>query len=417
MKYFLLCSLFLAACASRPPVVTPSAKGPAPTVDHRRVQRLELTGDLTAGTTTAGQVVPLGGFSGLRFLGKSGDGRLRFLTLTDRGPNASEEEDHDRTFRPFVLPAYQPSILFLLADPSTGTFTVEKRIPLTRPNGRPLTGLPQKEGGEAPLDASGKPLAYDPYGMDPESIVQAPNGEYWIGEEYGPSVGRFSAEGHLLEMLKPEKGLPKVFEQARLNRGFEGAAFSAGKLYMIAQSPLDNPRSAGQKNSKKSKIVRLLEIETADRRTSGQFAYVLGTGKDLKIGDLSSVGDREFLLIEQNGKTGKKNIKRVVKIRLAKATNLQLLPEKMVGPGGSLEATESADLLGNGIIAADKEEVLDLAALGISESKVEGIDQVDDATLALITDNDFGLSGEWDAKTGKVEFKDEKSVLYLVHTK
>jgi 3-phytase len=212
---------------------------------------------------------------------------------------------------------------------------------------------------------------------------------------------RFSASGKLKEILKPGSGLPKIFEQRPLNRGFEGAALLGNHLYVTLQGPLDNPK--GRK--KKSKIVRIAEVDILGKRTLGQYAYVLSGGN--KIGDLAIEGPRTLLAIERKGK----KFRRVYRVHLEKSTNLQLLPERIVGPGGSLESMSPDELAAAEITPAVKEEVLDLAAAGVAEDKVEGIDLVDGG-LAVAVDNDFGLSGEWSAATGKVGVQSQPSRIY-----
>ena len=58
------------------------------------------------GTTTSGQKIQLGGFSGLVFKEEK-DGELIFQTHTDRGPNGYNI-DKDR---PFLLPDFSPEIV------------------------------------------------------------------------------------------------------------------------------------------------------------------------------------------------------------------------------------------------------------------------------------------------------------------
>jgi hypothetical protein len=125
-----------------------------------------------------------------------------------------------------------------------------------------------------------------------------------------------------------------------------------------------------------------------------------------RIGDIAVEGPRRLLVIEQDGK----GYRRVFRANLEKATNLQLLSERVAGPGGSLELAE--DLSAIGVVPAEKEEVVDLTAAGMREQKVEGID-IAEGYLAIVIDNDFGLEGSWDAKTGKVVFKPEPSAIYL----
>lgn len=403
MKRLLIVSMGLlgAACAS-------VKENPgAPAAVSSSVIRLELKDPPLLGTTPAGDRLYLGGFSGLRYLGRTPSGKLRFLTHTDRGPNADEVKDKASKTRkrPFLLPAFQPRLIVLEGDPVTGLLTVERQILLRRPDGKKLSGIPQKAGQEAPMDSLGKDIPYDPYGLDLESVAVAADGSYWMGDEYGPTVARFSADGKMLETLKPGNGLPKIFEQRRANRGFEGAALFGNRLYVIMQSPLDNPKSEKEKNAKNSSVVRIAEVDIAGRRTLGQYVYVLDGGN--RIGDIALEGPRNLLVIEQDGK----GYRRVFRANLEKATNLQLMPDRLAGPGGPIELTEDLSTLG--VTPAEKQEVADLTALGLNEQKIEGIDLAD-GYLAITIDNDFGLNGEWDSKTGKGGFKTEPSAIYLL---
>jgi 3-phytase len=270
MKRLIWLALLCAGCAGTKESAMNTVVGNGPVI------RLELKDPPLLGTTPAGDRLYLGGFSGLRYLGKSPSGKLRFLTHTDRGPNADEVKDKPAKTkkRPFLLPSFQPRLVIVEADPAAGAFTVEKQILLKRPDGKKLSGIPQKAGQEVPMDSVGKDIPYDPYGMDLESVAVGPDGSYWVADEYGPTVARFSADGKMLEALKPGNGLPKIFEQRRHNRGFEGAALFGKRLYVMMQSPLDNPQSEKEKNSKKSSVIRIAEVDIVGRRTLGQYVYV-----------------------------------------------------------------------------------------------------------------------------------------------
>lgn len=407
---FLLFSL--AACAgktSAPRELTPAPAGPV-------ALRFELADPPLVGTTPAGQKVHLGGFSGLRFLGRTPAGKLQFLTLTDRGPNAETVKEEDEVLRPFLLPKYQPRLVWLEADPVARTLVVTKELGLQKPDGSPLSGLPQRAGigHEAAVDSTNQPLTPDPYGMDLEAVAPAADGSFWVAEEYGPSIARFSAEGKLLRVLKPGNGLPKVLEQRRINRGFEGMALAGDRLFAVMQGPLDNPRSPKQKNAKKSRVTRLVEIDLKLNRTAAQYAIYLDHKKLNRIGDLAVEGPDSLLFILQDGEAGPQSRKEVVRVNLQGATNLQLLPGNIAGPGGALESLDLAGLERAGIRPLRLEPVTGLAALGVTEEKVEGIDIVEGDSLALVIDNDFSLDGTWDRSNGRVGFTEKKSALYLL---
>ncbi|MGH8238955.1 MAG: hypothetical protein ACREXP_18310, partial [Steroidobacteraceae bacterium] len=90
------------------------------------------------GATAAGQKLRLGGFSGLQFEGVTAEGKLRFITHTDRGPNAEPIGIN----RPFLLPFFNPRIVRFTLDPQDGRFELTDQIELRAENGRLLTGLP-----------------------------------------------------------------------------------------------------------------------------------------------------------------------------------------------------------------------------------------------------------------------------------
>ena len=79
------------------------------------------------GATAAGQKLFLGGFSGLHFEGiDPRTGRYKFLTHTDRGPNA-EPNGIDR---PFLLPGFAPEIVRFELDRKKGALILTERLPL-----------------------------------------------------------------------------------------------------------------------------------------------------------------------------------------------------------------------------------------------------------------------------------------------
>jgi Esterase-like activity of phytase len=56
--------------------------------------------------------------------------------------------------------------------------------------GKPVTGLPNTEGrDEVPYDYSAQTkLHYNPNGMDIEGLVRTSAGDFWLCEEYSPSI-------------------------------------------------------------------------------------------------------------------------------------------------------------------------------------------------------------------------------------
>ena len=224
----------------------------------------------------AGVQINLGGFSGLFFEGKTPAGTLKFITHTDRGPNGEPTDLISYipgNERPFPMPKFQPELVRFELNPATGVFAISERIGLTQPDGVKMTGLPNLQAGaqgtaytdEIPIDLFGNQLANRPLGIDPEGIVVAPDGTFWMVEEYRPAILHFDATGKQLARYIPEgtaasvgapvgtfgtESLPAVFAQRRANRGFEGIALEGSKLYAFIQSALDNPDTAGDTTSR-----------------------------------------------------------------------------------------------------------------------------------------------------------------------
>ena len=350
------------------------------------------------GTTQTRGDIRLGGFSGLYFEGINPDnGNFIFLTHPDRGPDSGKDEDDNRIF---LLPEFQPEIVKFEFNPNDGSLIISDRLFLTDTQGNPLSGLPNlpEIDPDTPVDENGNSLDYDPLGADLEGIVKGDDGTYWMVDEYRPSIYHFDKDGILIERYVPEGfsssvgtgALPAVYNTRRANRGFEAIAYQDDKIYAFMQTPLNNPLS------KESQIIRILEFDPVTETTVGEYIYVRedkarGSGK---IGDAvatSTIG--EFLIIESSSKIGSDSRKKIFRISLENASNLQQLPNDILGEGETFEGLTPDQLEAKGINTVSKEIHADLAALDYTfTGKLEGLTPVDENTLAVINDNDFGES-------------------------
>src|SRR3546814_11852034 len=81
--------------------------------------------------------------------------------------------------------------------------------------------------GEIALDTLGRIIEPSPNGIDPGGLAVAPDGSFWVSEEYGPSLIHFSSGGQLQEKLTPfeadpeKTALPAVFTRRRPHRSEE----------------------------------------------------------------------------------------------------------------------------------------------------------------------------------------------------
>lgn len=374
------------------------------------------------GSTAAGQDIFMGGFSGLYFEGvDEATGHLKFITHPDRGPNPDpvDVDDDGVAERPFALPEYQAQWLRFEVNPETGDVVLGEQTLLTTADGAPISGLPNLagEGGaayadEEPIDLFGNALALDPYGADMEGIVQADDGTWWMVDEYRPAIYHFTPSGVLINRYVPEgsneneagtdvgtEALPAIYAQRRANRGFEAVAYANGVLYAFIQSPIDDPDTGRDTNSRRGKSVRILAFDTATESTIGEYVYMIEGGAVDKIGDAVALSPTEMLVIERDDAFGPEAQKYIFKIDLSNATNLH----SMEVPQG-LQLQSAAGLTAAGIYPVKKTLYVDLAEVGYHMGdKAEGLAFVDENTLAVLNDNDFGISTTFSTTTGLLD--------------
>lgn len=384
-----------------------------------RVQTFDFPTLPVLGSTAGGQDIRLGGFSALWFEGIDGPtGKLRFVTVPDRGPNAEPTNvDGDPALeRPFALPTYQPRLVRFSFDPGNGQIELGDQLALTRADGTtPMTGLPNIPGvDEEPVDLFGTVLDYDPLGADLEGLVIDGSGNYWMVDEYRPAIYQFNPAGALLARYVPQgtaalggqavgtygsETLPAEYSLRRPNRGFEGMAFDsdAGILYAFIQTPLANPDTAA---SNGSKVIRMLGIDPADGSVVAEYVYLIDKSpfreqNTDKIGDAAYAGNGRFYIVERDDSVERSGKKMLFEFNLVGATNLRGPSAPALLPGLTLEQHTPDQLALAGIRAVAKVKVANLPSIGYFQGdKLEGLAVLGNGELALLNDNDFGLAAQ-----------------------
>ncbi|HET9136234.1 MAG TPA: esterase-like activity of phytase family protein [Candidatus Kapabacteria bacterium] len=374
--------------------------------------------------TTQHEGIPIyyGALSGLDAIPGTSNG---FMSLTDRGPNVDADNiNGGNAAGVFPFPGFNPVIYELRTEGDS--IRMVSMLPFKNNTSGPVSGLPLPPvpGGTALdpsyLDISKTPAPSDLYGIDCEGIVPGLNKDYYISEEYGPSIWNVDAKtGRLIQRYTPypyagqEVIIDSVFKKRRNNRGFECIAFTPkGKVYAMLQSPAYNPNSSA---GDASQIHRIVEIDPATGKTQ-QFAYLHQPKtanlreKDWKMGDMTAINDYEFLVIEQANRNGEDSHK-IYKIDLRGATPI-------VGDnfgGKTLEQlVDTKGLAGAGITPVKKSFFLDLAATGydINNDKAEGLTIINDSTIAVCNDNDFGITSV--NVDGVISASGKKSHIYII---
>jgi hypothetical protein len=332
-----------------------------------------------------------------------------FYLLTDRGPNVDGPAGGQKLF---PVPSFGPRIgRFRLEG---GAYVLQDTIILRARDGTPLSGLAQPPGpgstNEQAVGLDGELLGsggFDANGFDAEGLVRMPDGSFWISDEYGPYLLQVDAAGRELQRVSPFGGsrpLPAVLAKRRPNCGLEGLALlpDGHTLAGIMQCPLENP-SPAVAEIRSTAVTRLVLYDT---RTglSRQYIYLLDRPDHL-LTEIAALGSDRFLVIERDtrwpGQPGA--FKRIHGVSLHNATDVTGDPRSARGllvDGKTLEeitlaAGDPAGILeSHGIRPAAKTPVSDLVGdlPGWSHDKPEGLAVLDDSTLAVSNDDDFGVT-------------------------
>jgi hypothetical protein len=357
-----------------------------------------------------------------------GDGPGVYWMLTDRGPNGEDP-------RTFPVPEFTPFVLKVRTR--GGAIEILDAIPLVGPGGASdgVTGLPNLDG-VAPPPAPNEPffacdgvtpLATNPNGIDPEGLVRARDGTFWVAEEYSPSLLHVDADGRVLERWFPDgllsylgagpdypsddatAGIPAIFGLKRkLNRGFEGLTLSPnGKtLYVALQSPLRNPDNA---TGDAARVTRILAFDVTTERVTAEYVYrfeftgpgtsdddfdvpSLGTTgrarpRDMKVSALAMVDEHRMLVLERTDFKAK-----VFLVDLRHATNILGTVWDDVSTAPSLETLVADGALeANGVTPLPKDFVVTFDSTAGWPQKIEGMTVLDGKTIAIANDNDFGV--------------------------
>ncbi|HEV2572074.1 MAG TPA: esterase-like activity of phytase family protein [Beijerinckiaceae bacterium] len=350
-------------------------------------------------------------------------------TIGDRGPNMTCSEapgilgdEIAQTCRKlsngriYPTPDYVPSIYKVELDRDKGTFKLLETIPLRKAkSGAMITGLlnPQtKASKDTGMDLAGNVLPDDPDNIDLEGIVRLSDGTFWIGEEMGPSIAHLSADGRILERHVPVDAaadyknaeakivadLPAILSKRQGNRGIEGIAVSPDEafLYFMVQNPLANPDAKAYQGARNT---RFFKFDRQAGKVVGEWVYQLADPQSFgfdpsprqnepRISEILALGTDRILVLERTEKTTK-----LFEITLDGATNI--LGSKWDDVATSPTLEQQNDLGPLAVTPVTKTLRLDtFRDLKDAPEKVEGLAILEDGTLMMINDNDFGIRGD-----------------------
>jgi hypothetical protein len=380
----------------------------------------EGTGSPAAKVEYANGFLPAYG-SGLAYKGKLADGTLEFYAITDRGPNGdgpkiaksiveSATATGSTDAKIFPSPSFTPSIGIITLGKDGAV--LKSRLPIkvsASVNSNGLSLPPGRVGatGEAPLtDAlrfEPSKANYSENGLDPESIVvDTARNALWVSDEYGPFILKIDPiTGIILKKYQPGTGpadLPAILLKRRANRGMEGLTLEPGsnKLHGFLQSPIDDGAVGGSNVRDFAKFARWVEFEPSTE-TTRLYAYPIdGTVYDrgrtgsAKLGDLTALGNGKFIVIEQGLGTNGKVFNWLMLVEVpTTATNIASLGSEL--EKNSMSSTFASPTAYSAVVTLKKTLLLDLNKIGWLAEKAEGLALVDDNTLVLTNDTDFGM--------------------------
>ncbi len=340
----------------------------------------ETPGFRAASAPFAGQ--PVQGFSAIQF-GPQGT----YWALSDNG-FGSKANSPD-----YLLRLYQLSLQPRTAQGGAGSVQVLGFIQLRDPNRRIPFPILNENTPERLLTG---------YDFDPESFVIAPDGTLWVGDEFGPYLLHFDAQGVLLEPPYPTpdfgagKDPSKDFVRAPQNpqllmnpvgpgqpspanlptsRGYEGMAINPSKTRLY---PMLEGTVAGDPPG----TVRLMEFDLASKRFVGLVGRYRFDEPDHAIGDLAVVNENEYLVIERDGRQGAEaRAKRIYKIDLTRKDAEGVFAKELV-----------ADLLS----IADPRGLAPSSQQGLFRFPyftIEDVLVLDANTLLVANDNNYPATG------------------------
>ena len=322
---------------------------------------------------------PVQGFSAAL---KNDDGS--YMAMADNG-FGTQDNSAD-----FLLRIYKIKADFKTKSKGTGQVTVQDLIQLRDPN--KLIPFEIINGNTTDRLLTGADF-------DPESMQRAADGTYWIGDEFGPYLLHFSADGVLLaapiglpnplnptqELRSPQNQLNKAninYVEPLVGRssGFEGMAISPdGKyLYPLLEKPLVND-STGR--------LLISQFDIQKKAYTGLYYWFELDSKATNIGDFQLFNDKEGIIIErdasQNNLGGHKKLIRIKfnepKQTVAREDLVDLM--KIANPD-ELYGTARAGDIGTGKVFAFPFET------------IEDLIIENGTTLTVLNDNNFpGSSG------------------------
>jgi hypothetical protein len=350
-----------------------------------------------------------------------GDAADIFYVVTDRGPNNDTVQPDKSSGTGFVVPTFSPLILKIKLNGTS--VQVLETIAIKTKNGAGTTGLPNVKGYDAvPTDVKGitADSLYNLAGLDAEGLVKTTNGEFWIVDEYAPSLANLTSTGEVKSRYVPAgwKGTPKTFKavksipeiylKRKANRGFEALALTPDgtTLFVGLQSPLLNPTKAV---GDASLATRILRFDISSKQFTGEFVFGFEKvsvvdakatkNSDLKLSAMVAL-DANTLLVQERTD----NSYLLSTITIDESANILGSKWDLAATTPSLETYTGAGTNAEieALIAASKKSIVfNSTSIPSMPGKIEGVAVLDANHIVVVNDNDFSFT--YNPTSGLVE--------------
>lgn len=258
---------------------------------------------------------PVQGFSGVQFAPR-GNGYYWFLSDNGFGSKANSAD--------YLLRIYRINPDFRTASDGVGSVAVDGFVQLADPDAKIAFPIANEGTSDRLLTGSD---------FDIESFVLDPNGDIWVGDEFGPYVLHFDSEGRLLEAPFATPGVtakgklslnaevrspdnPFLADPSEANlsrsRGYEGMAFRPNGYTLY-------PLLEGSVSGDPSDALRIHEFKINRPGFARLVGFYRKAVPDHAIGDFTPINNQQFLVIERDGGQGPDaEFKKIFKIDITK---------------------------------------------------------------------------------------------------
>lgn len=313
------------------------------------VYQIELEGATSLGRTAMRQEILSGGITGAALVRRHQNQDIELLLTSSHGPRALQKLKNKKNCQTYLLPDYTPRWLHVFAnlDRQTAFLVSDTRIKRFHDKMR-ASGLPPRGSAQMACDIKGRPIAKPALSISPVGLAGSPDSFYWSLDNYTMSLVQLNNDGLLMKRFEP----PRKF-------------LKSGAWAALAENRAKNELLLATQNLKDESEVVFFDVKSLRFR------------------------DKQKYLLEKNHRLGG--------ISQSSASSTEYYTLEYLYENDQVRATKIYKVSHQGF--ADKTLVYEVPAQYFPFlAKPETLMSVDEKTLLIISQNDFGLNDTLNAK-------------------